>query len=193
VSAPLGAMEAVLPGGLKKRTRRGQRRRKVVGVVSGQEVSVHSPGGPARVVKFLRRSREVDHAEADLRRVLIVSVLGPGSSDCAAVVLEQLASRVSLEADTLHLRRAVSNSFLVFFPSEELASRAISVEQSLFVPPVRLHLRRWSRQALASGGAACLCLWISSWKGSLLTSGGLELLSSCWMVCAWFRDFTQIQ
>jgi hypothetical protein len=56
VSAPLGAMEAVLPGGLKKRTRRGQRRRKVAGAVSGQEVSVHSPGGPARVVKFLRRS-----------------------------------------------------------------------------------------------------------------------------------------
>jgi hypothetical protein len=151
VSAPLGAMEAVLPGGLKKRTRRGQRW-KVAGAVSSQEVSVHSPGGPARVVKFLRRSREVDHAEADLRRVLIVSVIGPGSSDCAVVVLEQLASRVSLEADALHLRRAASNSFLVFFPSEELASRAISVGQLLFVPPVRLHLSRWSHQALASGG-----------------------------------------
>jgi hypothetical protein len=114
-------------------------------VVSGQVASDHSPGGPARIVKFLRRSREVDHAEADLRRVLIVTVLGPGSSDCAAVVLEQLTSRVSLEADALHLRRAASNSFLVFFPSEDLASRAISDGQSLFIPPVRLHLRRWSR------------------------------------------------
>jgi hypothetical protein len=160
VATPPGAMEAVLSGGLKKRTRRGQRRRKVAGdmqvdsVVSGQVASDHSPRGPARIVKFLRRSREVEHAEADLRRVLIVTILGPGSSDCAAVVLEQLASRVSLEADALHLRRAASNSFLVFFPSEELASRAINVGQSLFVPPVRLHLRRWSRQALASGGSS---------------------------------------
>jgi hypothetical protein len=152
VATPLGAMEA--------RTRRGQRRRKVAGdmqvdrVVSGQVASDSSPGGPARLVRFLRRSREVDQAEADLRRVLIVSVLGPGSSDCAAVVLEQLASRVSLEADALHLRRAASNSFLVFFPSEDLASRAFIGGQSLFVPPVRLHLKRWSRQALASGGGS---------------------------------------
>jgi hypothetical protein len=158
VATPPGAMEAVLSGGLKKRTRRGQRRKvagdmQVDSAVSGQVASDHSPGGPARIVKFLRRSREVEHAEADLRRVLIVTVLGSGSSDCAAVVLEQLASRVSLEADALHLRVA-SNSFLVFFPSEELASRAINVGQSLFVPPVRLHLRRWSRQALASGGGS---------------------------------------
>jgi hypothetical protein len=154
VAIPPGAMEAVLPGGLKKRTRRGQRRRKAAAVVSGQVASDHSSGGPARIVKFLRRSWEVEHAEADLRRVMIVTVLGPGSSDCAAVVLEQLASRVSLEADALHLRRAASNSFLVFFPSEELASRAIIVGQSLFVSPVRLHLRRWSHQALASGGGS---------------------------------------
>jgi hypothetical protein len=154
VAIPPGAMEAVLPGGLKKRTRRGERRRKAVAVVSGQVASDHSSGGPARIVKFLHRSWEVEHSEADLRRVLIVTVLGPGSSDCAAVVLEQLASRVSLEADALHLRRAASNSFLVFFPSEELASRAIIVGQSLFVSPVRLHLRRWYRQALASGGGS---------------------------------------
>jgi hypothetical protein len=88
VAIPPGAMEAVLPGGLKKRTHRGQRRRKVAAVVSSQVASDHSSGGPARIVKFLRRSREVEHAEANLRRVLIVTVLGPGSSDCAAVVLE---------------------------------------------------------------------------------------------------------
>jgi hypothetical protein len=58
VATPPGAMEAVLSSGLKKRTRRGQRRRKVAGVVSGQVASDHSPGGPARIVKFLRRSRE---------------------------------------------------------------------------------------------------------------------------------------
>jgi hypothetical protein len=105
-------------------------------------------------VRFLRRSREVDQAEADLRRVLVVTVLGPGSSDCAAVVLEKLASRVFLEADALQIWRAASNSYLVFFPSEDLASRALFGGQSLFVPPVRLHLRRWSRQALASNGGS---------------------------------------
>jgi hypothetical protein len=42
----------------------------------------------------------------------------------------------------------------VFFPSEDLASRALFGGHSLFVPPVRLHLRRWSRQALASGGGS---------------------------------------
>jgi hypothetical protein len=105
-------------------------------------------------VRFLRRSREVDQVEADLRRVLIVTVLGPGSSDCAAVVLEKLASRVSLEADALHIRHVASTSYLVFFPLEDLASWALFGGQSIFVPPVRLHLRRWSRQALASGGGS---------------------------------------
>jgi hypothetical protein len=154
---PTGAMETSLPGGLKKRTRRGQRRRKGAGgmhVDSGLVASGSLPVAPARLVRFLRRSREVDQAEADLRRVLVVTVLGPGSSDCAAVVLEKLASRISLEADALHIRRAASNSFFVFFPSEDLASRALLDGQSLFVPPVRLHLRRWSRQTSASGGGS---------------------------------------
>jgi hypothetical protein len=199
VATPPGAMEAGLSGGLKKRTRQGQRRRKVAGdmqvdrVVSGQVASDSSPGGPARLVRFLRRSRKVDQAEADLCRVLIVSVLGPGSSDCVAVVLEQLASRVSLEADALHLRHVASNSFLVFFPSEDMASRAFIGGQSLFVPPVRLHLRRWSRRALASGGGSLPLLKDIEVEGVPAHLWGLEPLSSYWMVCAWFRDFTQIQ
>jgi hypothetical protein len=94
---PSGAMETSLSGGLKKRTRRGQRKRKGAGgmqVDSSLVASGSFPVAPARLVRFLRRSKEVDQAEADLRRVLVVTVLGPGSSDCAAVVLEKLASRV---------------------------------------------------------------------------------------------------
>lgn len=143
-------------GGLKKRTRRGQRRRKT-GPEGGHPVLVApppTPVSPARHVRIIGRSREVDRAEADLRRALIVTVLGHMSSDSAAIVLDALASRFSFEADALHLRRAASNSFLVFFPSEDHATRVFNGGQSLFIPPVRLHLKRWSRQALASSGSA---------------------------------------
>jgi hypothetical protein len=87
----------------------------------------------------------VDRAEDDLRHALIVTVLGQDSFDFVAKVRDALASRLGLEADVLQLQRAASNSFLVFFPSEDHVVRAYNGGKSLFIPPFRLHLKRWRR------------------------------------------------
>lgn len=138
-------------GGLKKRTRRGQRRRKKV-LGGGQDVhgsssrasplpSSSSPSkDSAPLVRIFGRSRMVDRAEDDLHCALVVTVLGQESSDCAEV-LDALASRLGFEADALQLRRAASNSFMVFFPFEDHVVHAYNGGQSLFIPS-RLHLKR---------------------------------------------------
>jgi hypothetical protein len=96
----------------------------------------------------------LDQAEEDFHRALIVNVLGQGDSDCAAVILDVLALKYGLEADALQIRRVASNSYLVLFPSMEHVVRALACGQSICIPPLRLHLRRWSRQASATGGGA---------------------------------------
>jgi hypothetical protein len=78
----------------RKRTRRGHRCRKVVpdgGQVRGSSIRASpllSPsitsGDSISNVRIFRRSRMVDPAEDDLRRALIVTILGQESSDYAA-------------------------------------------------------------------------------------------------------------
>lgn len=104
-----------------------------------------------RPLRIVGRSGKIDRAEVELRRALIVSIIGQEGSGCAMEVRDALASRFGLDTDALRLRRATPGSFLVFFPSEDLAVRVISEGTSLHVPPLRLHVKRWSRQAFASG------------------------------------------
>jgi hypothetical protein len=142
-------------------TRRGQRRRRAGsgGGLGGDplllplgNLSPTALDGP-RPVRFIGRSRMIDRAELELRHALIVNVVGQEGTGCATKVREVLASRFGLDADALRLRRAAPGSFLVLFPSEELAVRVISEGSSLLVPPLRLHVKRWTRQAFASGGS----------------------------------------
>jgi hypothetical protein len=105
-------------------------------------------------VCFLKRSGRIDRAEEGLRRALILSVVGEEGLGCAVEIRDALALKFQLQADTLHLRRAAPNSFLCFFPSVEVAEQIIQNGQSIFAPPFRLHVRRWSRHAFASGGGA---------------------------------------
>jgi hypothetical protein len=163
---PLCDMEGVSRvggDGMKKMkcTRRGQRHRRMdredlgaPGRVSSMASSslpsvVHPPRS-----HILRRSRLLDQAEENFHRALIVNVLGQEGPDCALVILEALASKYGLEADALQIRRAASNSYLAFFPSVEHVVRALAGGHSISIPPLRLHLRRWSHQVLASGGGA---------------------------------------
>lgn len=151
--------------GMKKRTRRGQRNQKA-GARSGlgdhgapvggspllAPVVASSPAlDSAWPLSFIGRSGRIDQAEVELRRSLIVSVIGQEGPGCAAEVRDAIASRFGLEADTIRLRRAMPNSFLIFFPSEDLTDHVVDGGQSLHVPPLRLHVRRWSHQAFASG------------------------------------------
>jgi hypothetical protein len=161
--SPCRAMEVVpLSGGssavekARKRTRRGQRKRKNgadAGGASGLR-SVVPLVESTHNVCFLKRSRRIDRAEEGLRRALILTVVGEVGLGCALEIRDALALKFQLQAESLHLRRAAPNSFLYFFPSVEVAKQIIQNGQSIFAPPFRLHVRRWSRHAFASGGGA---------------------------------------
>jgi hypothetical protein len=139
-----------------KRTRRGQRKRKNgadAGGASGLR-SVEPPVESAHNVCVLKRSGRIDRAEEGLHRALILTVVGEEGHGCALEIRDALALKFQLQAESLHLRRAAPNSFLCFFPSVEVADQIIQNGQSFFAPPFRLHVRRWSRHAFASGGGA---------------------------------------
>jgi hypothetical protein len=159
----LGGSDAAISG--KRRTCRGQRRRMagsgggLGGGLGGDplllpsgKLSPTAQEGP-RPVRFIGRSRMIDRAELELRHALIISVVGQEGTGCATKVREALASRFDLDADALRLRRAAPGSFIVLFPTEELAVRVISGGPSLLVPPLRFHIKRWTRQTFASGGS----------------------------------------
>jgi hypothetical protein len=176
----LGGSDAVISG--KRRTRRGQRRRRSgpsggLGgdplLLSSGNLSPAAQDGP-RPVRFIGRSRMIDHAELELRHALIVSVVGQEGTGCATEVREALASRFDLDADALRLRRAAPGSFIVLFPSEELAGQVFSGGPSLFVPPLRLHIKRWTRQAFASGGSVLSSLIDVELRGIPAHLWGLE-------------------
>ncbi|AQK39879.1 hypothetical protein ZEAMMB73_Zm00001d023716 [Zea mays] len=176
----LGGSDVAISG--KRRTRRGQRKRRAgtgggLGgdplLLSSGNLSPAAQDGP-RPVRFIGRSRMIDRAELELRHALIVSVVGQEGTGCATEVREALASRFGLDADALRLRRAAPGSFIVLFPSEELAGRVFSGGPSLFVPPLRLHIKRWTRQAFASGGSVLSSLIDVELRGIPAHLWGLE-------------------
>jgi hypothetical protein len=79
--------------------------------------------------------------------------VGREVSGYAAEVSDALISRYDLEADALDLRRVAPSTFVALLPNVELADRVFNGGQSLYAPPL-LHIRRWSRHFMASGGSA---------------------------------------
>jgi hypothetical protein len=155
-------------GRSKKRTCRGQRKRRSGNQWDGddQEATVAVPsqrradqgldramGRPRRIIKH---TRMVLQAEDNLRRAMIITVIDQSNSGCAADVSDSLAVRFNLDAQTLDLRRAAPNSYVAFLPNEEVACRVFSGSKPFVSPTVRLHIKRWSRQAMAIGGEALI-------------------------------------
>ncbi|XP_020399441.1 histone-lysine N-methyltransferase EZ2 isoform X4 [Zea mays] len=154
-------------GGGHRRTRRGHRRRRPTGAAGVVDTSVPPevlPQPPPEAVRaislppppfrrcFFKRSRRIAQAEDDLQSAIVISVVGMGRSGCAAEVSDALASRFDLEGNALDLRRVAPNTFIALLPNVEMADRWLSGGQSLYVPPLRMHIKRWSRQFMANGG-----------------------------------------
>jgi hypothetical protein len=149
--------EGVATGGrVKKRTRRGQ---------DNHAVSIGAPSSPSlvalsvvpvvqgRPVK-IGRTRRTIQVEDNLRHALLILVLGQEGLCCAAEVRDALALRFGLQSDVLDLRRAAPSIFIACLPNEDLDRRIFNGGQPFFAPPLRMHIRRWSHQALACGGGA---------------------------------------
>jgi hypothetical protein len=160
-----GAAGSGSGGGGHRRTRRGHRwRRASAAGTDGrgdpsdglpqpppEDVSANSvPPSPPR--RFIKRTRWIAQAEDDLRRALLISVVGLRCSGRAAEVSDALTLRFDLEDDALDLRMVAPNTFIALLPNVELADRMLSEGQSFYAPPLRMHVRRWSRQFMASGG-----------------------------------------
>jgi hypothetical protein len=153
-------------GGEHRRTRRGHRRRRP-NCAAGADGHGVPPGvlpqpppeavraismSPSPPRRFIKRSRRIGQAKDDLRRALIISIVGMGRSGCAAKVSDALTSRFDLKDDVLDLRRVAPNTFVALLPNVEMADRMLSGGQSFYVPPLRMHIKRWSRQFMASDG-----------------------------------------
>jgi hypothetical protein len=97
-------------GRLKKRTCRGQRRRRsgsqrnsedqeaaveVPAQHCAEQGLVHATGRTTRIIKY---SRRILQEEENLRRALIITVIDQTNSGCAADVSEALVVRFSLDA-----------------------------------------------------------------------------------------------
>jgi hypothetical protein len=68
-----------------------------------------------------------------------------GHSGCAAEVSNAPTSRFDLEDGALDLRRVAPNTFVALLPNVEIADRMLSGGQSFYIPPLRMHIKRWSR------------------------------------------------
>jgi hypothetical protein len=152
-------------GGGHRRSRWGHRRQRASSGLGGEdrvepsggpplEVDRILPGDAAQPSRFLRRTRRIAQAEDDLWCALLVFVVGREVSGCAVEVSDALISRYDLEADALDLHRVASSTFIALLPNVEMADRVFNGGQSLYAPPLRLHIRRWTRHFMASGGGA---------------------------------------
>ncbi|KAJ1255928.1 hypothetical protein BS78_K134900 [Paspalum vaginatum] len=155
-------------GGGRRRTRRGQRKHGVghgngspppdaskgEELVLPERAAAHLPVVAVRPRRVHRRSASIAHAEDELQRALIVLVVGQEATGCASEVSGVLALRFHLEADALDLRRAAPIAFICFLLDEELAGRVYNEGRPFIADNLCLHIRRWSRQALAAGGGA---------------------------------------
>lgn len=158
--------EGVATGGhMKKRTRRGQRMAGGGGGRDNHAVSIGAPSSPSLVAMFvvpvvqgrpvkIGCTRRTIQAEDNLRHALLISVLGKEDLCCAAEVRDALNLRFGLQSDVLDLRRAAPSIFIVCLPNEDLDRRIFNGGQPFSAPPLLMHIRRWSRQALACGGGA---------------------------------------
>jgi hypothetical protein len=165
-AGPGGGIGSGSGGGGHRRTRRGHRRRRNSSAAGtdgrgGPSDGLPQPpledvraisGTPSPPRRFIKRTRKIAQAEDDLRRALLISVVGLRCSGRTAEVSDALSLKFDLEDDALDLRLVAPNTFIALLPSVELADRMLSEGQTFFAPPLRVHIRRWSRQFLASGG-----------------------------------------
>lgn len=146
------------------------------------------PDRPRRVIS---RSRKIVQVEEDLRRALIMSVIGREAAGSAAEVSDALALRFALNADALDLKHAAPNTFIALLPSEALAGCVYNERRPFVVPPLRLHIQRWSRQAMATGRSDLPFLVTVKLCGVLAHLWGLRRWNCYSMNFPWFIGCTQ--
>lgn len=105
-------------------------------------------------MSYIKHSWKIWQAEQDFHRTLLISAVDLEGSGGATEVLIALSLSFNLDADVIDLRMVAPNSSIALFPNVGMDDQVLSGGQSLYVPPIRLIIKRWSRQAMVSGGGA---------------------------------------
>jgi hypothetical protein len=148
----------VIPSALsatRKKRRRSKGGRGTLG--SGKAVS-HSLSAPevipevspprltSRVLAF---SNDMAREELNLRRALLVTVIGTRPEVLGSEVLE-VAHCFNIKLEDMTIQSAMPEDFLLFFPNEETAMRVLNGGKVLRGPRFSLVFKRWSRFSHAS-------------------------------------------
>lgn len=97
---------------------------------------------PRRVID---RSAAIAHREDELRRALLVTVIGDSLVGLDARVRELIASQFQLALESLSLFRSGPASFILALPDEDTATRVYNAGRPIIGQDFRLLAMRWSR------------------------------------------------
>jgi len=103
--------------------------------------------------RVLDRSTRIARSEDDLRRALIVNVVGQPMVGRAELICATIALRFEIDEARLTLLPLGMSSFLLILPDEELAATVYNGGRPIITTTARLHIMRWTRflQATAVG------------------------------------------
>ncbi|WVZ64360.1 LOW QUALITY PROTEIN: hypothetical protein U9M48_013890 [Paspalum notatum var. saurae] len=93
--------------------------------------------------------------EAGLRHALIITCIGGAGTTSVESVSALLARSFGLAADSLVLRRASANEFILILPDEATAARVYDGGRPVISSSLRLHVARWTRFYRSTGVALC--------------------------------------
>ncbi|KAK3153467.1 hypothetical protein QOZ80_2BG0173580 [Eleusine coracana subsp. coracana] len=119
-----------------------------------EPVALNDGASPARAPPcIIGWSDRLERAHADLRRAVFATVYGDYPNLSIADLKQTIASRFDLSVDTLVLRHAGNDLYILFVDDEATAVRLESAGPPHGSGVVRIHYRCWTRQAIASGAA----------------------------------------
>ncbi|GJN13350.1 hypothetical protein PR202_gb00044 [Eleusine coracana subsp. coracana] len=101
-----------------------------------------------RPLCVIERSSHIIRAKADLRRALL-TVVGNQPAVSTEQVLNEIASQVNVARESMTLVLADPEDFLLILPDPGTADRVFNHGQLLHGPGFSLHVKRWTRLALA--------------------------------------------
>jgi hypothetical protein len=93
----------------------------------------------------------VERAEAELRRVVIITLINASVAISLEDAAEVIATKLNIDRDSLVLRRTSHGKFLLFAEDEAGAISLTSRTPATGDSSIRVHCRRRTRQAFASG------------------------------------------
>lgn len=147
-----------------------------------QAGAADAPPVPRRV---LDRSSRIARSEDDLRRALIVNVVGEPMVGRAELIRATIALRFEIDEARLTLLPLGPSSFLLILPNEELAATVYNGGRPIITTTARLHIMRWTRFSQATAASLLVAVEVEL-RGILahawdLATAEVLLDELCWI------------